>query len=153
MKLAVSQTLRSAAVVLVGSLAASKAFAQINPNEHHNPAQQTLSSQNVLVVNGSGQPVPTAPQGTTNVAGTVSVGNTPGVNVMNTPAVTISGTPSVNANVQFPANQAVTVTPASATNLGRFPSQQVQLAYQTGCPSTLLALNPTEVVNASTWLT
>jgi hypothetical protein len=139
MKLAVNQILkRSTALVLLACLAGAMAFAQSSP-QHNNPGPPP---QNVVVVNGAGQPVPTAAQGTTNVAGTVNVGNTPSVNVMNTPAVTISGTPSVNANVQFPANQAVTVTPGSATNVGRFPSQQVQLAYQTGCPSTLLALNP-----------
>jgi hypothetical protein len=61
-------------------------------------------TQNVLVVNDSGQPVPTAPQGTTNVAGTINVGNTPNVNVANTanvnvanmPSVSITGTPTVS---------------------------------------------------------
>ena len=52
--------------------------------------------QNVVVVNGAGQPVPTAAQGTTNVAGTVNVGNTPNVNVANTPTVTLSSGASVN---------------------------------------------------------
>jgi hypothetical protein len=48
---------------------------------------------NVLVINGAGQPVPTAAQGTTNVAGTVNVGNTPNVNIANTPTVNLaSGT-------------------------------------------------------------
>jgi len=54
------------------------------------------ATQNVLVVNGSGQPVPTAPQGTTNVAGTVNVGNTPSVNVTNIPSVNVTNTPSMN---------------------------------------------------------
>ncbi len=53
-------------------------------------------TQNVLVVNGAGQPVPTAAQGTTNVAGTVNVGNTPNVNVANTPSVNVTNTPTVN---------------------------------------------------------
>lgn len=61
-------------------------------------------TQPVLVVNGSGQPVPTAAQGTTNVAGTVSlasgstvnVGNTPNVNVSNTPDVNVTNTPTVS---------------------------------------------------------
>lgn len=52
-------------------------------------------TQNVLVVNGAGQPVPTAAQGTTNVAGTVNVGNTPNVNVANTPSVNVTNTPTV----------------------------------------------------------
>jgi hypothetical protein len=82
-------------VVLLGSLAASVAFAQINPNEHRNPSSPGAPTQSVVVVNGTGQPVPTAPQGTTNVAGTVNVGNTPNVNIANTPTVSISGTPTV----------------------------------------------------------
>ena len=61
-------------------------------------------TQNVLVVNGSGQPVPTTAQGTTNVAGTVglaagstvNIGNTPTVSVGNTPNVTVANTPTVN---------------------------------------------------------
>ena len=47
-------------------------------------------TQPVKVVNGASQPVPTAAQGTTTVAGTVNVGNTPNVNVANTPTVTLS---------------------------------------------------------------
>lgn len=68
---------------------------------------------------------------------TVNVGNTPNVNIANTPAVSISGTPTVNANVQFPATQEVMITPGSATNVGRLPSQHVQLAYASSCPSTM----------------
>jgi hypothetical protein len=52
--------------------------------------------QPVKVVNGTGQPVPTAAQGTTTVAGTVNVGNAPNVNVANTPTVTLSSGASVN---------------------------------------------------------
>ena len=65
---------------------------------------QAKPTQNVLVVNGAGQPVPTAAQGTTNVAGTVglaagsivNVGNTPNVNVANTPSVNVTNTPAVS---------------------------------------------------------
>lgn len=56
---------------------------------------QGKPTQNVLVVNGVGQPVPIAAQGTTNVAGTVSVGNTPNVNVANTPNVNVANQPTV----------------------------------------------------------
>jgi hypothetical protein len=63
--------------------------------QKQNPGPPSPPTQNVLVVNGAGQPVPTAPQGTTNVAGTVNVGNTPSVTVANTPSVSISGTPTV----------------------------------------------------------
>ena len=52
-------------------------------------------TQPVRVVNGTGQPVPTAAQGTTTVAGTVNVGNTPDVNVANTPTVTLSSGSSI----------------------------------------------------------
>jgi hypothetical protein len=50
----------------------------------------------VKVVNTTGQPVPTAAQGTTSVAGTVNVGNTPNVNVANTPSVSVTNTPTVS---------------------------------------------------------
>src|SRR5215469_2514513 len=73
------------------ALASAPVFAQ-----QKNPSPPT---QNVLVVNSSGQPVPTAPQGTTNVAGTVNVGNTPNVNVANTPNVNVANTPSVNVPI------------------------------------------------------
>jgi hypothetical protein len=53
-------------------------------------------TQPVTVVNGTGQPVPTAAQGTTTVAGSVNVANTPDVNVANTPTVTLSSGASVN---------------------------------------------------------
>jgi hypothetical protein len=59
-------------------------------------ALPAVGQKDVLVVNTPAQPVPTAAQGTTNVAGTVNVGNTPSVNVANTPSVSISGTPTVN---------------------------------------------------------
>jgi len=52
-------------------------------------------TQPVRVVNGTGQPVPTAAQGTTTIAGTVNVGNTPSVNVANTPTVTLSSGSSI----------------------------------------------------------
>ena len=61
-------------------------------------------TQPVRVVNGTGQPVPTAAQGTTTVAGTVNVGNTPNVNVANTPTVTLSSGGSV-AVTNPPDNQ------------------------------------------------
>jgi hypothetical protein len=53
-------------------------------------------TQNVVVINGAGQPVPTAAQGTTNVAGTVNIGNAPNVNVANTPSVNVTNTPTVS---------------------------------------------------------
>jgi hypothetical protein len=56
----------------------------------------TPPTQSVVVVNGAGQPVPTAAQGTTNVAGTVNIGNAPSVNVANTPTVSLAGGASVN---------------------------------------------------------
>ena len=75
---------------------------------------QGKPTQNVLVVNGAGQPVPTAAQGTTNVAGTVNVGNTPNVNVANTPNVNVANTPSVSISgtptVNLAAGGSVSVT-------------------------------------------
>jgi hypothetical protein len=102
MKLAVSQILkRSAALALLACIAGAMAFAQITPDmrtapQHNNPGPPSSPTQNVVVVNGAGQPVPTTAQGTTNVAGTVNVGNSPNVNVANTPNVNVANTPSVN---------------------------------------------------------
>jgi hypothetical protein len=67
-------------------------------------ASQIHQTQPVLVVNGSGAPVPTVAQGTTNVAGTVNlssgstvnVGNTPNVNIANNATVTVANTPTVS---------------------------------------------------------
>jgi hypothetical protein len=75
------------------------AIAQTKPA----PAPPT---QPVLVTNGAGQPVPTAAQGTTNVAGTVNIGNTPSVTVANTPSVNVANSPTVN----LAASASVTVT-------------------------------------------
>jgi hypothetical protein len=96
MRLGVTQRLRSAAVLLLTFLAASMAFDQVDPGSK--PAQRNNPGPpltQVLVVNGTGSPVPTAPQGATNVAGTVNVGNTPNVNVANTPSVNVTNSPTV----------------------------------------------------------
>lgn len=53
------------------------------------------STSNVTVTNSAAQPIPTAAQGTTQVAGTVGLSNGTNVGISGTPAVTISGTPSV----------------------------------------------------------
>jgi hypothetical protein len=67
----------------------------------------------VTVVNTSGQPVPTAAQGTTHVAGTVDVGNTPSVTVVNTPSVNVANTPSVS----IAGTPTITLAPGSSTNV------------------------------------
>ena len=59
-------------------------------------ALPAVGQKDVLVTNTPAQPVPTAPQGTTNVAGTVNIGNTPNVNVANMPSVNVANTPSVS---------------------------------------------------------
>jgi hypothetical protein len=59
---------------------------------------QGKPTQSVLVVNTPAQPVPTAAQGTTNVTGTVNIGNTPNVNVANTPTVSLAAGSSVNVS-------------------------------------------------------
>jgi hypothetical protein len=66
----------------------------------------------VVVVNDPVQPVPVQTQGTTNVAGSVSIANTPNVNVANTPSVNIANTPTVTLS----GNSQVTLTssPGSA---------------------------------------
>ena len=71
-------------------------------------ASQAHQTQPVLVMNGPGAPVPTGAQGTTNIAGTVSlssgstvsIGNTPNVNVANTPAVSLA--PGAGVSVTNP---------------------------------------------------
>jgi len=101
-------------MLLLTFLAASMAFAQVDPGSK--PAQRNNPGPpltQVLVVNGTGSPVPTAPQGTTNVAGTVNVGNTPNVNVANTPNVNVANTPSVN------------VTNSPTVQLGNSPSSPI----------------------------
>src|SRR5215469_6273766 len=87
---------------------------------------QGKPTQNVLVVNGAGHPVPTAAQGTTNVAGTVNVGNTPSVTVANTPSVSITGTPTVMVGN--------TVHLLDAERLARIPYQSTQFTVG-GCVS------------------
>lgn len=67
----------------------------------------------VVVVNPPSAPVPTAAQGTTTVAGTVNVGNTPNVNVTNTPNVNITNTPSVS----LIGSPTVTLAPGASTTV------------------------------------
>lgn len=55
-------------------------------------------TQPVKVVNGPGQPVPTAAQGTTTVAGTVNVGNTPTVTLANGTSVAVTNLPDSQGN-------------------------------------------------------
>ena len=84
----------------------------------------------VLVVNTPAQPVPTAAQGTTNVAGTVNVGNTPSVTVANTPSVSIAGTPTVMVGN--------TVHLLDAERLARIPYQSTNFTSG-GCVSCQLS--------------
>jgi hypothetical protein len=78
-------------------------------------------TQQVLVVNGSGQPVPTTAQGTTNVAGTVNVGNVPRVTVDNTPNVIIANSPNVAItsmpSVTIAGTPTVTLAPGGSTSV------------------------------------
>jgi len=84
------------------------------------------ATQNVLVVNGSGQPVPTAPQGTTNVAGTVNIGNNPNVIVANTPTVNLAAGSGITVNNPLDGQN----NPAPLTVL-----EAVQL-YDSSCAAT-----------------
>jgi hypothetical protein len=94
MKFAMSQIFKRSAVAgLLALLAPSIAFAQVDPG--NKPAQRNNPGapvQSVLVVNGAGSPLPTAPQGTTNVAGTVNIGNSPAVTISGAPTVTVGNT-------------------------------------------------------------
>jgi hypothetical protein len=65
----------------------------------------------------------------------VGITGTPSVHADITNQVPVTGT--VNANVSFPSNQQVTLTPTSIMNLGKLPSQQVVLGAGilfTSCP-------------------
>lgn len=109
----------------------------------HNVAEAGPGASQVSIAG----PLPLPITGTATVSGTVAAtqsgtwnvgitGQPLNVNVANSPAVTLAGTPTVNANVNFPANQGVTVSaPGPLTNVGRLPSQQVMLQIQPGCPS------------------
>ena len=89
----------AASIVAVCTLPSLPVIAQSKGNP---PGPSNL--QSVLVINGPGAPVPTAAQGTTNVAGTVNlssgstvnIGNTPNVSVANTPSVNVANTPTVS---------------------------------------------------------
>lgn len=73
------------------------------------PTTQALSDKDVVVTNTTANPVPVVTQGTTNIAGGVSVTNTPNVNVANSPFVQLSNSasnPLVEQDVDNPARNA-----------------------------------------------
>ncbi len=72
------------------------------------PSSPARAASTVTVVNGTSNPVPTASQGTTTVAGAVSITGTPTVTVTNLPA-----TQAVSVN-NFPATQSVNVANGAA---------------------------------------
>jgi hypothetical protein len=85
----------------------------------------------VLVVNTPAQPVPTAAQGTTDVAGTINVGNTPNVNVTNSPNVNVANTPTVS----LAAGSSINVTnPINGqNNLSPLAVLEAVQPYEDGC--------------------
>jgi hypothetical protein len=83
------------------------------------------------VVNGAGQPVPTTAQGTTNVAGTVNVGNMPNVNVANTPNVNVTNTPTVSVAAGATIN--VTNPPNSQNNATPLAVLEATQPYEDAC--------------------
>jgi hypothetical protein len=60
------------------------------------PVSNAANPQDVRVVNTTSQPVPTAAQGTTTIAGNVGISGTPTVNLASGTSVGINGTPTVN---------------------------------------------------------
>src|SRR5215469_8459214 len=88
---------------------------------------QAKPTQNVLVVNGAGQPVPTAAQGTTNVAGTVNVGNTPSVTVANTSVLNNASTPA------FMVEQTVLLLDADRLARIQYKSTQYTVGSSVSC--------------------
>jgi len=80
----------------------------------------------------SNVPLPVTQSGPWNVG----IAGTPSVNANITNQVPVTGT--VNANVTFPANQAVTLNAQSILELGKLPSQQLVLSQGTignPCPA------------------
>src|SRR5215469_12039313 len=63
----------------------------------------------VTVVNGTASPVPVAAQGTTSVAGTVNVGNTPSVSIAGTPTVSLA--PGGSVSITNPLDSQSNPTP------------------------------------------
>ena len=118
-----------------GTLSAQSSQSVPKPAVNQTPAGG--NSMNVNVVNTPTVNVGSLPS--------VTISGTPTVAVGSLPPLTLSGTPTVNANVTFPASQAVTVSaPGPLTNVGRFPGQQVML-IATGpgeCPSTQFLMAP-----------
>ena len=76
-------------------------------------------------------PLPVTQSGPWNVG----IAGTPSVNANITNQVPVTGT--VNANVTFPANQSVTLNPQSVLELGKLPSQQINLSANplSSCPA------------------
>ncbi|HKD84384.1 MAG TPA: hypothetical protein VKB58_06520 [Terriglobales bacterium] len=103
--------------LLAASLLSIPAYSQIH------------QTQPVLVTNGSGQPVPTVAQGTTNVSGSVSLSSGSTVNVGNFPSTqNVSG----NVNVaNFPATQNVGNT--STTPLFIDNDHAARVPYEQWC--------------------
>jgi len=86
------------------------------------PASAQGPSLPVRVTNTGAQAVPTVAQGTTTVAGSVSVANTPSVNVINTPSVNVAN----NTSNPIPVN--------ITNNIGRTPWWQSLASVSSGPP-------------------
>ena len=73
-------------------------------------------ASSVVVTNTAANPVPTVAQGTTTVAGSVSIAGTTNVNVANTPTVNVANLPSTQAVSvnNFPSTQNVQVSNSAA---------------------------------------
>lgn len=108
-----SHTTRAAALVaaVVGLAAFSGARAATPPEPTpsnqalRTPAPLVTVSIPVKVVNGVGEPIPVVSQGTTTVAGAVTIQGTPTVNIASMPAQTLSGVVGID-----PAKSDVKVT-------------------------------------------
>lgn len=98
-------------------------------------AQKTSEPRPVLVTNIPAQPVPTQAQGTTSVAGTVSLSPGTGVNVTNTPTVTVGNTANVNVantpTVNVGNTPAVTVANIPAVTVGNSAANPVPIGSAT----------------------
>ena len=91
----------------------------------------------VVVTNNASHPVPVVAQGTTNVSGTVNVGNTPNVSIANTPSVNIATIPNLSIasmpSVNIAGSPAVTNPLDGQNNPKPLATLEAIQPYEDGC--------------------
>jgi len=109
--------IKNSLIALAGTLALIGAIAALTPSTTRGQGDSTVGpTKPVEIVNTTSNPVPTLAQGVTQIAGSVSVANTPGVNVLNTPDVNVTN--------------ALTLDPASTVQVSNTPGNPVPVSVQ-----------------------